>query len=477
MSDSPIPEGVEKSAVPPSAARRWTVGTLSYNRKQLGWLIFWLLWGDFTLTLMVSVMPQLLPISMKAIGASNILIGIIAVSLPTAMNIFLNPFISTASDRHRGPKGRRIPFLIWPTPFITIFLILIGFSPDIGAWFSGTGVAQQMGWAANGIVLVLVCVFVVAYQFFNLFVTSVYYYLFADVVPTPVMGRFLGMVRLVSQLALFVWGRYIFGFAETHVRSIYVGIGVLYLVSFLLMCWKIREGQYAPPPPRLPGGKIKSWVKTYVSECFHAPIYIWTFLITTVCWFGNSATTLLIFFSRENLELKLDTIGKINSWGTLITIPLAMVFGYLVDKINGLRMTALGVIIMAASGGVGFFTVHGETSLLIYSLFYQIGFLAFTTAMMPMYIALFPSDRYGQFSSANSMISSVGIVAGSALCGWLMDVIGDYRWLLAWQGVFFSLTLIPWYMAWRNWHRYGGPKNYRAPMPDAIVQPQPTTAK
>ena len=141
---------------------RWTVGTLSYNRKQLGWLIFWLLWGDFTLTLMVSVMPQLLPISLKGIGASNILIGFVTASLPTAINVVMNPFISTISDRHRGPRGRRIPFLLWPTPFITLFLILIGFSTDIGGWLAGTGLVKAMGWASNAVILVLVCVFVVA---------------------------------------------------------------------------------------------------------------------------------------------------------------------------------------------------------------------------------------------------------------------------------------------------------------------------
>lgn len=463
----PMTVSAAAPGAPEPAPPRWTVGTLSYNRKQLGWLIFWLLWGDFTLTLMMSVMPQLLPLSLKGIGASNILIGFVIASLPTAMNVVMNPFISTISDRHRGPRGRRIPFLLWPTPFITLFLILIGFSPDLGAWLAGTGAGRALGLAATSLILALVCLFVVAYQFFNLFVGSVYYYLFADVVPTPVMGRFLGLLRIVSQLALFIWGRWIFGLADTHMRSIYVGIGLLYLVSFLLMCWKIKEGRYAPPPARLPGkNRITAWAKTYVQECFHSPLYLWIFLITTVCWFANSANTLLIFFSRDDLKLSLDQIGKINAWGTLVTIPLALLFGWLVDKIHGVRLTAIGVVIMALGGGIGFFTVHDANSLLAFSLVYQVGFLAYITAMMPMFIALFPADRYGQFSSANSMISSLGIVVGNALCGWFIDAIGNYRWLLAWEGVFFTLTLIPWFLTWRGWHRHGGPAHYQPPMPD-----------
>lgn len=444
---------------------RWRVGTLTYDRKQLGWLFFWLLWGDFTLTLMVSVMPQLLPLSLKDIGASNIMIGIVTMSLPTAMNVVMNPFISTISDRHRGPRGRRIPFLIWPTPFITLFLILIGFSPDIGGWLAGTGAAKSMGWTSTAVILVLVCVFVVAYQFFNLFVSSVYCYLFADVVPQPVIGRFLALLRIVMQLALFVWGRYIFGHAETHMREIYVGIGLLYLFSFLLMCWKIREGSYDPPPKRMPGKGATAWVRTYFGECFCSPLYVWIFLITTICWFANSANTLLVFFGRETLGLSLDQIGKINAWGTLASIPLALLFGWLVDRIHGIGTCALGIVIMAIAGAVGYFAVGSAATFLVFSLAYQAGFLAFGMGQMPMFISLFPASRFGQFSSANAMLSSVGIVLGNAACGWFIDRMGDYRWLLAWEGVFFTLTLVPCYLTWRYYHRHGGAAGYRPPLP------------
>jgi MFS family permease len=449
---------------PESAPAQWTVGTLSYNRKQLGGLILWLLWGDFTLTLMLSVMPQLLPLSLKEIGASNTLIAFVIGSLPTAMNLVLVPTFSTASDRYRGRWGRSIPFLVWPTPFIAFFLILIGFSPDLGSWLYGTTAGRALGLDAKALILILVCVFVVLYQFFNLSVTSVYYYLFADVVPAPVMGRFLGLFRIVGQAALFLWGRYIFGMAADHMRAIYVGIGLLYMVSFLLMCWGVKEGEYPPPPPRREGHHgLTGWLKTYFNECFHTRYYLWIYLIVTVCWFANAANTLWIFFCRDTLGLTLDAIGKINAWGTLATIPLALVFGWLVDKINGLRLSFLGVLIMGLGAAAGFFWVQGPRSLLIYYLVYQVGFLAYITAMMPMYITLFPKERFGQFCSANSMISSLGIVLGNAACGWFVDRIGDYRYLLAWQAVFFLATIIPLVMAYRGWRKYGGPDNYRPP--------------
>ncbi len=251
-------------------------------------------------------------------------------------------------------------------------------------------------------------------------------------------------------------------------RTIYVGIGLLFLVSFLIMCWKIREGSYEPPPKRMPGRGAVAWVKTYFGECFCSPLYLWIFLITAVCWFGNAANTLLVFFGRETLGLNLDQIGKINAWGTLASIPLALVFGWLVDKIHGIGTCAIGVAAMALGGAAGYFLVGSANTFLVFSLVYQAGFLAFLIGQMPMFISLFPASRFGQFSSANAMISSLGIVLGNALCGWFIDTMGNnYRWLLAWEGVFFGLTLVPCYLTWRYYQHHGGSAGYRPPLPKA----------
>jgi len=46
-------------------------------------------------------------------------------TIPYAMNMVMTPIVSFSSDRYRSRWGRRIPFLIWPTPFIVLFLLLL----------------------------------------------------------------------------------------------------------------------------------------------------------------------------------------------------------------------------------------------------------------------------------------------------------------------------------------------------------------
>src|SRR5947208_15801973 len=91
--------------------RTWSVGTLVYNRSGLINVFFWMLWGDFCLSLMDGgVGRYVVPLQLKKYGASNTLIAVINRSLIELLILVLCPVISTWSDRHRSRMGRRIPF-------------------------------------------------------------------------------------------------------------------------------------------------------------------------------------------------------------------------------------------------------------------------------------------------------------------------------------------------------------------------------
>lgn len=63
-------------------------------------------------------------------------------------------------------------------------------------------------------------VFMVAFTFFDMFVASVIWYVFNDVVPVQLLGRFLGIFRVVGGLAgALVTTGFIFKHAETHMRD------------------------------------------------------------------------------------------------------------------------------------------------------------------------------------------------------------------------------------------------------------------
>ncbi|MFZ4776550.1 MAG: MFS transporter, partial [Terrimicrobiaceae bacterium] len=97
---------------PGGAPKTYHCGTLTYTKAGLFAVFAWLLWGDFCLTLMETVVPTVLPLKLKALGCSNAMMGVILATIPSILNIGVNPYVSFKSDRFRSRWGRRLPFII-----------------------------------------------------------------------------------------------------------------------------------------------------------------------------------------------------------------------------------------------------------------------------------------------------------------------------------------------------------------------------
>ena len=115
VGDMPTSPSTEILAVSPPP-KLWTVGTLTYTAAGLSAVFFWLLWGDFSLTLKDRSVPPTLQLLLESLKVSNAQLGLLLGSLPQCLGMIIAPIIAYRSDRHRGPLGRRIPFLIKFTP-------------------------------------------------------------------------------------------------------------------------------------------------------------------------------------------------------------------------------------------------------------------------------------------------------------------------------------------------------------------------
>jgi len=261
---------IPKNKVPPvPCAKIYSVGTLTYTKRGLIVLFVWMLWGDFCYTLMEAVVPSILPIKLKSLGAANTTMAVILSTLPGILNTTICPWVSFWSDRYRSRWGRRIPFILWTLPFLTLFLILLGFSQPIGHGLHRLVFAASGYLSATTVAVVMIGIFMVGFQFFNMFVGSVYWYLFNDVVPKEVIGQFLGLFRVVGGLAGVLYNYFIFKYAESHMTEIFLGAALLYFFGFGLVCLRVKEGEY-PPPPEYVGGQtgLFAGLKTFFVECF-----------------------------------------------------------------------------------------------------------------------------------------------------------------------------------------------------------------
>jgi MFS family permease len=458
---------------------RFRVGTLSYTKAGLITVFLYLLWGDFCFSLMETVVPSIMPLKLNSLGAPNWLLGLICTTVPNIMNMFGNPLISFRSDRLRSRWGRRIPFLAGATPFLVLFLIALGFSEQISRWMESTVIGG--GWSHYTVILTVISVFMISFGFFNLFISSVYYYLFNDVVPHAFLARFMALFRVVGGGAGALYSFFVLKYAISHMHYIFLGAGLLYLVAFAIMCWKIKEGGYPPPEPYVGRGSgFVSALKTYASECFAHRFY-WLLFLANSCYaltWVSGAYGLLTATKVMGLDLSL--CGKVGGVCGVIGMAALYPAGILADRLHPLRMQLAAVTAMMCSGLLGIifiFNCHNldhRTIVAIWIGFSAIGLpigVLYGASELPALMKLLPQDRFGQFCSANAMIRSIVLIFAGVSCGAFLDFTKRfganpddcYRFVSVWNFCAQASASLFLFLLYREWKRLGGLHGYRPP--------------
>lgn len=442
------------------------VGTLTYTKLQLIAVFFWMLYGVFCFSLMEALVPSLLPLSLKRFDASNTTISILVGSIPGVLNFIINPIVSTRSDRTRTRFGRRMPYLIFATPFVTLFLLLIGWTPDLGHYLVEL-LPGKLQLAT--VVLVLLGVFTVCFQFFNMFVASIFYYVAPDVIPEKVLGRFMSLWTVTGAVTSFCFSRYLFPLAKDHMPWLYTGVAAAYFISFMVLFLKVREGEYPPPEPERKVSMVGK-IEMFIRECYSIGFYRLFFIVAAMNAVSVCCRSLFqVFFAEQNLGLELGVYGKILSYGSVVTLVLAFPVGMVVDKIHPIRVYMGGMAMVIIVNLFGFFLVQGEHSFLVFALLLATMYTLQNTSTLPLYAALFPKARYGQFSSAMALLSSIALIAFNFLAGVFIDWIGDYRYIYLWDFTFTGIGFVLMLKVYRDWKRFGGDAGFEPPNEKTIV--------
>jgi maltose/moltooligosaccharide transporter len=448
------------------------VGTLTYTRGALLTVMFWMLWADLCLQIMEQL-PSVIPLQLKWLGASDKLIGFIKDSFPAILTVAMVPVIGMQSDRHRGKMGRRKPFLLWCTIPVLGFLILLGFAEPIARGLHGLIGEMNPVLTPTAIGITLIMLFAAGFFFFNLYIMQVYQYLIADVIPQEAMGTFLGIFRAIGAVSGFVFFRWVFVHAEAHVWAIYCGCGLLYAIAFFLLVWRVREGEYPPPDDSAERIGPVMFVRRYARECFGNRFYLKMFSVAFCYWSAYVPfLTFVVFYATQSagldyapsLGVDVAEFGRIKGWTLLPKVIIFLALGPMIDRFHALRVLKVGIILVTLTYLAGFIVVHTPGQFLWWWISNEIAHAVFQLAYLAMFPALLPRDKYGQYFSANQLFFSVGLVASPFLCGWLMDVVKDYRYLYIWSGGWGICTTFFVYALYRHWQRLGGDAGYVAPV-------------
>lgn len=443
------------------AAGRWRAGTLVYGAGGLALLFAWLLWGDFAWQMKERAVGPVAQLMLRELKASDLIVGLLLGSVPSALGLLLGPIVSVRSDRHRGPRGRRIPYLMMPTPFVVIGMVGLAYTPEAGEALHGF-----LGDASPGLSVCRIAIFTLSWGIFEVatvVANSVFGGLINDVVPAALIGRFFGLFRAVSLLAGVIFNFWLIGHAEQHFRAIFLVLGALYGFGLTLMCLRVKEGEY-PPPSTEPIPGFFAQVKGYFRECFTHPFYVWLFVALMLANLtGGPANSFSIFYAKS-LDMDMSAYGRLLVVTYVISFALSFVLGWLADRFHPIRvgMVALGLYgVVMVWGGLTATTVDRFSVVFVIHGVLQGTYMTGTASIGQ---RLFPFAKFAQFSSAAGIVGAAGYILLPPITGALLDAGGHvYRHTFTASGVIAFVALASFFVVHRGFVRLAGKEGWARP--------------
>jgi len=449
----PVPPGAVQPDLPPEGHSVFEVGTLRYTRQGLVILFFWLMWNDFSIMLLEQV-NSLTGFLMKDLGATYT--EIMTIGSFGMLGLWINPVFSVWSDRHRGKLGRRRPFLFATTPFLAFFLMITPWMPDFYRYVVKfpLGAAILSHIPMNGPIL-FIAVAGVIMGLFNTMVLTVFSYLYWDVVPEIVLGRFSSLSKVATALAGFIWSFFFFGYGEHHMKGVYMGVSIFCLIIYLTSVWQIKEGEYPPPDERKTGG-VMAPVRAYFVECYSKPYFLWIFAGFALLQIGNLGNDYRNFYLHYDLKLNLDQIGKASAIPQVLIMILGFGIGSLADRLKPVRLMPYLTFLWSLTLIGSYFFVHDQLSWLIWFTLINLAIFAQGVLYGALIPELYPREKLGQFCSGAATMQAVICGISRPLVGMFFDYIHYTRLCFLWSAFFNILGGIIFIKVYHNWRKLRG---------------------
>jgi MFS family permease len=186
----------------------------------------------------------------------------------------------------------------------------------------------------------------------------------------------------------------------------------------------------------------------------------------------------------QSIGLDLDQIGKLGGI-TAVVVGVSIVFsGWLADRYHPLRITLIGFVLTTLITPLGLIWLFWHPSPQVVFWFCAISNIIFApiTALVgvldpPLFMRIFPRERYGQYCSANALCRSLALIVMGTLAGGYLDLLTRfydrdtaYRLMPLWMLFFNGLASYFLHKLYRSWKSYGGDEAYIPPTFEAVVE-------
>lgn len=475
------PSPIDQHTAPPTldyagpTTPKWVVGTLAYTTAGLIGIFVWLLLGDFAWNMKDKAIGPLCQIMLRSFDAPVWLVGLLIGSIPAGIGLLLGPIVGVISDRHRGRWGRRIPFILGAVPFIVLMMLGLAAAPDLGAWLQHR-LQQRYGPGAPSLQVCRIGVFTLFWSMGDIatvVANSLYGALVNDLVPQAVIGRFYGLFRCIGLAAGIIFNYWLMGQADAHSKLLLAGLGLLYGVCFIVMCLKVKEGKYPPPPAQLgiqSTSQRMGTVLSYLKECYGNPFFLSFFLATTLGGLALAPVNTFAVYQAQSVHMDMKMYGKCIALSYAVSLTLAYPLGNLADRFHPLRLGLTCMILYAAATAFGFFFAFTAKTFFVALALHTVVSGAHITGTASIAQRLLPRNKFAEISAAGGVIGSITGLFVSPALGLFIQWMGmDYRYVFPLASVLAVLTAASYLLLLREYNARGGDESFVPPEEDGLA--------
>lgn len=416
-----------------AGVRVWRAGSLVYYRKDLVRLFFWLYVGQFTFWMEHIAFPILLPLLLAGMGHNAAQIGLLWSIYPLGALIVF-PIIGTMSDRTRTRFGRRRPYDFLTTPVWFLGLLLLPFTGNY--------------WQA------LLCMVLIGFAGAGSNILNAFY---NDVVPPELMGRFVAGMRFLGSFGGLIVNLFALRLFEHYPVAVFLGVAALGFAGEMLMLLMVKEGQYPPPPPRMPVLRV---VGNFLREGFANKYVIFLWLTMGVTALGGPVMGLYfnLFFTdaEHGLGLSATQLGYVLAVGTAIGMVLIMPAGWVIDRFGPKRLWGYCGFLVGLLQVLMFFFARDFTGIVVLYVLFAICGTVMTAALLPVMYCFIPKEKFGQLNGSNQIVARVLQIIGANACSLIIILTGNqYKFAFLFGGVAYLLTPLFLWLMLRQPYPYG----------------------
>lgn len=372
--------------------------------------------GFFGISIIWPLFNSLIPPMLEDLGLSAVVVGFI-LTWDNIINMFVQPWVGSLSDRTRTRIGRRKPFLILGAPMAALFFIMVPFVRENFILIGTAILCTNIGMA--------------------IFRTPTVAYL-GDLFRPEDRSKANGVINLMGGLgaaAALLGGGALYKIGVPLPFIVGSGVMLLAIGVVLIFVHEPELEEEGPAKESTPG--LWDNIRQVASGPDKNGIYL---LAAIFFWFvgWNAMEAFFTIYARQVLEIEVGTGTQMLTAFAAMLVLFAIPSGLVATRIGRKPTILIGLSGMFLGLVVGFF-IRDSTMLLILLAIMGVFWAFVNINSLPMVYDLGGEENIGAYTGLYYFSSSAAAITGPILGGWLIDLT-SHSWLWIFSAIFLALA-------------------------------------